>query len=65
MKTPTRTTPAIQCARRVFHSYLNERVKKINNQFLSIQKRKIFFVCTQGQVTTKWIVQVGQITSRN
>ena len=29
-----RATPAIQCARRFFHSYLKE-TKKINNQFLS------------------------------
>ena len=27
-------TPAIQCARRFFHSYLKETKKKINNQFL-------------------------------
>ena len=28
-------TPAIQCARQFFHSYLKETKKKINNQFLN------------------------------
>ena len=32
-----RATPAIQCARRFFHSYLKE-TKQINNQFLKDQQ---------------------------